>query len=93
MKEAQESSFKNISEDATLHVDASLVGTYRSAEYWPEWFSNIVALEDETGLKDINVNAPETYRVYTVDGRELSAMQKGINILRSKNGRIVKVVK
>ena len=93
MKDVHEDAFAVISDDATLHVNASLVDAYKSAEYWPEWFSNIVALKDETDIDGINANAPDTYRVYTVDGKELPSIQKGINIIRSKNGKSVKIVK
>lgn len=35
----------------------------------------------------------EPFRIYTVDGREVSTWQKGINIVRTKSGRSFKVLR
>lgn len=79
----------------TLHVDASLVDKYKGTSPWTDWFTDIVALNKETGIEnvDANTNTMETYSVYSVDGKSLPTMQKGINILRSKTGKNVKVFK
>lgn len=85
--------FDFVEDDTTLHVDASLVDKYKATSPWCDWFVNIVALDGETGIENAEANAPETYRIYSVDGKNLPMMQKGINILRSKTGKSVKVVK
>ena len=41
--------------------------------------------------KRIEANRPET--VYTTDGKQLNRLQKGINILRSKDGKVRKVMR
>ena len=41
--------------------------------------------------KRIKANRPET--VYTTDGKQLNRLQKGINILRSKDGKVRKIMR
>ena len=93
IEDCDSNSFDDIASNATLHVDASLVDEYKATSPWCDWFANIVALDGETGIKNAEANAPDTYRVYSVDGKSLPTMQKGINILRSRTGKSVKVVK
>ena len=49
--------------------------------------------KDETGIADIvnDRSMPKTY--YSVSGRRLQQLQKGLNIIRTADGRTVKVMK
>lgn len=85
--------FANIEDDATLHVDASLVDKYKATSPWCDWFADIVALGGETGIEKAEADTPSPCRIYSVDGKSLPMMQKGLNILRSKTGKCVKVMK
>ena len=85
-------SFEDIAKDATLHVHPSLVDTYKAQECWPDWFAHIVGY-DATGVNGISADTAKTYSIYSADGKELPAMQKGINILRTKDGKSLKVLK
>lgn len=90
-KECYVNSFLGIAEDAVLHVDASLVDMYKAD--WNSIFSNIVPLE-ATGIENIHADDnKQPYRIYSVDGKQQNAMQKGINILRYKNGKTIKVMR
>ena len=42
-------------------------------------------------VKEAPITAPET--IYTLDGKQQPRLQKGLNILRSKNGKVRKVLK
>lgn len=92
-KDYYESSFAGIAEDAVLHVDASLVDLYKADEYLLSIFTDIVPLT-ATGIENIHADDNnETYQIYSVDGKQQDAMQKGINILRYKNGKTIKVIR
>lgn len=88
-----DNAFASIEDDATLHVDASLVDKYKATSPWCDWFADIVALDGETGIKKAEADTPSPCRIYSVDGKSLPTMRKGLNILRSKTGKSVKVVK
>ena len=78
---------------ATLHVPSALVETYRHTAPW-SGFGRVVALEDDVnGIKPVGADAAKPYRIFTIDGRELPAMQKGLNIVRTNDGQSVKVIK
>lgn len=92
-KDCFEFSFSGVADDAVLHVDASLVDQYKTAEYWSDRFASIVALE-ATGIENVPADgngAP--CHIYSIDGKQQAAMQKGINILRYKNGKTIKVMR
>jgi len=81
---------------ATLHVPSSSVKAYRSTAPWSE-FGNIVALtEEETGIEALRNYENEKMRndedVYDLSGRKLSQIQRGINIVRMKDGTTKKVL-
>jgi len=72
---------------ATLHVPESVLKLYRSASQWSD-FGGIIALTDD----EINSLSPIEHEQMTIDnaydlnGRKLSQMQRGINIVRMKDG-------
>lgn len=41
-------------------------------------------------IEDVYANDGE-YHIYTMDGRPVDTLQKGVNIIRMKNGKIKKV--
>lgn len=52
-----------------------------------------VALEDDTSIECVDAttdNRPAAH--YTLDGRRVSTMQKGLNIIRMANGKTIKVI-
>ena len=82
-------------ENATLHVPATAVEAYKNAEYWKD-FGSIVALTDSdpnpTGIKSVSNSAKAIERYYTIDGKLLSAPQRGLNIIKMSDGKTRKVV-
>ena len=70
--------------DATYHVTA----VYAQGESLP---SNVVTI-GETGIKEVMTNLPVDVRIYDLQGRQLSELQPGVNIIRYSNGTARKVL-
>ena len=73
--------------DATLHVPATSVESYRVTSPW-SGFGKIVALtEEETGIDELKgENGTENSAVYDLSGRRVQKAQKGIFI---QNGKLM----
>ena len=46
-----------------------------------------------TGINSVSTASAQTSRIYDRSGRELPAMQKGLNIVKMANGETVKIIK
>lgn len=46
-----------------------------------------------TGINSVSTDSAKASRIYDLSGRELPAMQKGLNIVKMANGKTVKVIK
>lgn len=46
-----------------------------------------------TGINSVSTASAHTSRIYDLSGRELPAMQKGLNIVKMANGETVKIIK
>lgn len=46
-----------------------------------------------TGINSVSTASAKVSRIYDLSGRELPAMQKGLNIVKMANGKTVKVIK
>lgn len=77
-------------ESSTLHVMPNSVDAYRTSWPWSD-FKEIVAIESITGIAGIN-QANDVQAVYSARGEKLSHYQKGINIIKMKDGRVQKVL-
>lgn len=55
--------------------------------------SEIAVPGESVGIEILEGNATGIEQVYTIDGKRLPAMQRGINIVRTADGRVIKVVK
>lgn len=95
MNQAQPNAFAGIPDGVTLHVHAPLIESYRQAEEWGEHFGSIVPLpgEEVDGIGQVKANDNATVSIFTMDGHQLPALQKGVNILKTKDGRCVKVAR
>jgi Flp pilus assembly protein protease CpaA len=88
-----DSNYKN----ATLHVPAGSVDAYHNANEWSD-FKKIVALTDNdpkpTGISSVvNSTSEIDGTVYDLNGRRISQPQRGLNIIRMKDGTTRKILK
>ena len=75
-----------------LYVPAGAVDNYRNANIWQK-FLNIEELAN-TGIDGVQTKAEVTIEaIYTIDGKRLSQMQPGVNIVRMSDGTSRKVFK
>ena len=79
---------KTPTESATLHVSASAIDAYKAIRPW-SGFREIVTLEGD-GILGVNLN-DDVKAVYSMRGEKLGHYQKGINIIKMKDGTIKKV--
>ena len=79
-------------EYATLHVPAEAINLYKSAAAWSD-FGKIVALSDSdpqpTDIKTVPNDSPRSY--YSIDGLQIEKPQRGINLVKMKDGTTKKV--
>ena len=52
----------------------------------------MVAKLSTTSIESANFNKATTEKYYTVDGRQIQKLQKGLNIIKSSDGTTRKVV-
>ena len=76
-------------ENCTLYVPAGTAEAYRQAEGW-KVFKNIVEMEDPDDINEINAD-DDSYEIYTLDGKQVETLQKGVNIIKYKKGSTQKV--
>lgn len=81
--------------EARLHVPASSIEKYRNASVWNE-FKEIVALTDNdptpTGVKHIHSDNMIKKRYYSLDGKNYTKPQRGLNIIHQSNGTNKKLI-
>lgn len=74
------SSFKT----STLHVPEAAVENYKNNDAYP-WcdFGSIVALTDEeTKIEQVINDSNEVEQIYSLDGRRIESLRKGVNIIK-----------
>lgn len=85
------SNYKN----AILHVPATSIEAYSNVSPWKE-FGSIVALTDSdpnpTGITCINNDVMNGEHYYSLDGKRIATPQRGLNVIRMKDGTMRKVV-
>ena len=75
---------------STLHVPQSSIDTFKKAFSWQD-FGTIVALtEEDTAVKPFFKEKDEK-EYYTIGGMSVNRLQKGVNIIRMKDGKTIKV--
>lgn len=81
---------KMIAELSNIHVKMSVPGV-------PDTEMDVKAkfesTSSATGINSVSTASAKASRIYDLSGRELPAMQKGLNIVKMANGKTVKVIK
>ena len=82
-----------IEDYVTLHVPASALEKYKAAAPWKN-FMNIVAIDGTNDISDIKFipSDQQGAAIYSIDGRRLDKAHKGLNIIRTSDGRTRKVI-
>ena len=72
-------------ENATLHVPAASIDSYKAREPWSEFGKIVVLTPEESGIDELKgENGTENSAVYDLSGRRVQKAQKGIFIQNGK---------
>lgn len=82
-------SLKTAVKDAELYIVAMLVDKQK---HIVNAAKAAITVEDPSGIENVNVAESEQTAHYTLDGRRVQTMQKGLNIVRMANGKTIKVI-
>ena len=83
--------FKDIVyETAVLEVPAGMADEYRSAEGWKN-FKNIKEEGSALSIDSVLNGDVEIQSIYSVDGKTRTSLEKGLNIIKLADGKIVKL--
>ena len=77
--------------NATLYVPYGTKDKYLATDGWKN-FAKIVEM-GETAVKDVSASNINEAKYYSLDGKQISQPQKGLNILKMSDGTTRKVVK
>ena len=80
------STFQNV----TLYVPAGTIEEYRATEGWKDFLYIVEGAP--AAVEEVRAENGQTER-YRLDGRRVDKMQRGINIVRDKNGATRKVLR
>lgn len=77
----------------TVETEYGPIVSYVFRAYGPSVTVNFVYDETSAGINDVDATADNRIvACYTLDGRRLSAPQKGINIVKYENGKTAKIL-
>ena len=77
--------------NATLYVPYGTKDKYLATDGWKN-FANIVEMS-ETAVKEVSASNTNEAKYYSLDGKQFSQPQKGLNILKMSDGTTRKVMK
>ena len=83
-------SFLNYAE-CTLYIPIGTTEAYKASPNFKD-FLNICETDFHTDINSIQIDTKQT-RVYSLDGKALQPTRKGLNILRQKDGKHVKIIR
>ena len=76
----------------TLHVPASALTEYKTTSPWSNFYKIVPLTEEETGIETIVSDTTHATGIYTLDGKQLRSLRKGVNIIKYQNGTTRKVL-
>jgi surface protein len=74
----------------TLYVVDELKETYKATSPWSR-FGKIIGFEESTGIKAITTGAGNAF-IFDMQGNRLDNVRKGVNIIRTRDGKTKKVI-
>ena len=76
---------------STLCVNDNDITLYKTTSPW-NLFGSIYGFSEYTGIDSIVNDDVNKAKVFTLDGQQIQSPKKGINIVRLKNGKTMKVI-
>lgn len=80
-----------VTSEATLYIPKGTKEKYLAKSGWRD-FVNISDVIQTTGIKEANRDEKTAVRYYSIDGKRISTPQRGLNIIRTGDGKTKKVV-
>ena len=77
--------------NASLFVDDNSVTAYKTTVPW-NGFGTIMGFNEATDINGVWIDDGVRAKIFSIDGKPLNNLQKGINIIRMDNGKTKKVV-
>lgn len=77
-------------ENGTLMVEDNSVNAYKATSPWSR-FGRIMGFDEAAGINTISFDSVNA-RIYDMQGNRLDNLQKGVNIIRYKDGKVKKVM-
>ena len=92
--DTKSNAFSNsLSKSPTLHVPVASMENYKNVKPWSLFGEFVPLAEDETVIETLNFdNRNAVENIFTIDGTPVETLQKGVNIIKYKNGTSKKVV-
>ena len=86
--------FTSTSSDIVLFVPSGTLSAYKSSSQWTKWFKDIRELQSgETGIENVaNPSVREENDFYTIGGVKLGHSNRGLRIVRMRDGTMKKVI-
>ena len=80
-----------VTSEATLYIPKGTKEKYLAKSGWRD-FVNISDVIQTTGIKEVGRDATKAVRYYSIDGKRIATPQRGLNIIRTSDGKMKKVV-
>jgi len=79
---------------ATLYVPNGSLSAYQNKDYWSKFY-NIVEMDSTTDITSVDANKDddEVVGIYNINGTRAKELQRGVNIIKTKDGKTKKVIK
>jgi uncharacterized repeat protein (TIGR02543 family) len=77
-------------ETGTLYVVDNLKDSYKATSPW-SGFGKIIGFEESTGINAITIGSGNAF-IFDMQGNRLDNVRKGVNIIRTKDGKTKKVI-
>ena len=78
--------------NATLHVPEQSIDRYRSLFPWNTFGSIVPLTSEELSINSIDSDGYSDMLRFTLDGKRTNSPQKGLNIIKTKNGQTRKII-
>lgn len=92
IKIAEDDSFDSDTyNQATLYVPNSLLEEYKNTSPW--WKFKDISVNEGTGISSISVDDINNCQIYSVGGSKRQTLGRGTNIIKSTDGKVMKVMK